>query len=148
LLHYRCRAFSRKPIVIHACRTGAALLLFALSACAPPAPSPTGPIAISPQTEGALSAYLRKVKVTRPGAFAVSPDGLNSFYTWCGDTVCATANYSIPALRGCQSLAGTPCVILYVRHEPRLQYTRSGTAAAGRHGSEEQRQIDYDVRGR
>ncbi|HJT12759.1 MAG TPA: hypothetical protein VJ790_09075 [Dongiaceae bacterium] len=134
----------------HASWKLAGFFVLALSACAGPAvaPSPTGQIAISPQTEGALSAYLRRVKVTRPGAFAVSPDGANSFYTWCGDTACATANYSIPALRGCQSLAGTPCVILYVRHEPRLQYTRSAPAAAGRHGSEEQRRIDYDVRGR
>ena len=128
----------------------AGVVMLALSGCAasePKAP-PGGPIAISPQTDGALSAYLRKVKVTRPGAFAVSPDGLNSFYTWCDDTACATANYSAPALRGCQGLAGVPCVVLYVRHEPRLQYSRSDTAAPGRHGSEEQRRIDYDVHGR
>ena len=86
-----------------ASRIAAGFFLLALQACAVPgvAPSPTGDIAISPQTEGALSAYLRKVKVTRPGVFAVSPDGLNSFYTWCGDTVCATSNYSVRALRGC-----------------------------------------------
>ena len=133
-----------------ASRIAAGLFVLALSACAGPAvaPSPTGPVAISPQTEGALSAYLRKVKVTRPGAFAVSPDGLNSFYTWCDDTVCATSSYTMPALRGCQSLAGTPCIVLYVRHEPRLQHSRSETAGPGRHGSEEQRRIDYDVRGR
>ena len=119
-----------------------------LSACATPSAPPSEPITISPQTESALSAYLRKVKVTRPGAFAVSPDGLNSFYTWCDDTACAVANYSAPALRGCQSLSGTPCIVLYVRHEPRLQYSRSETAAPGRHGSEEQQRIDYDVHGR
>ena len=134
----------------HLSRIVAAVLLLALSACAATEPKtlPSGPVAISPQTEGALSAYLRKVKVTRPGAFAVSPDGLNSFYTWCDDTACATANYSTPALRGCQALAGTPCVVLYVRHEPRLQYSKSETQAPGRHGSEEQRRIDYDVHGR
>jgi hypothetical protein len=136
--------------VPHLSRIVAGLFALALSACAasePKAP-PGGPIAISPQTDGALSAYLRKVKVTRPGAFAVSPDGLNSFYTWCDDTACATSNYSAPALRGCQALAGTPCVVLYVRHEPRLQYSKSEAAAPGRHGSEEQRRIDYDVHGR
>jgi len=140
----------RTPILQIASRIAAGWFLLVLAACAgpSPAPAPSGPIAISPQTEGALSAYLRKVKVTRPGAFAVSPDGLNSFYTWCDDTACATANYSMPALRGCQGLSGTPCVILYVRHEPRLQYSRSEAAAPGRHGSEEQRRIDYDVRGR
>ena len=125
-------------------------LVLSLGACAasePAAPS-GGPIAISPQTNGELSAYLRKVKVTRPGAFAVSPDGLNSFYTWCDDTACATASYSAPALRGCQGLSGAPCIILYVRHEPRVQHSVNEAAAAGRHGSEEQRRIDYDVRDR
>lgn len=127
----------------------AGVFLFALSACASePKTLPSGPVAISPQTEGELSAYLRKVKVTRPGAFAVSPDGLNSFYTWCDDTVCGTTSYTMPALRGCQGLAGQPCVILYVRHEPRLVYSRSDSAGQGRHGSEEQRRIDYDVHGR
>jgi hypothetical protein len=134
--------------VLQPSRIAVGLALLALGACAQPAAPPTGPIAVSPETEGEISAYLRKVRVTRPGAFAVSPDGLNSFYTWCDDTACATANYSMPALRGCQSLAGQPCVVLYVRQEPRLQYGRSGTAAAGRHGSEEQRRIDYDTHGR
>jgi hypothetical protein len=124
-------------------------ILFALSACASePKTLPSGPVAISPRTEGELSAYLRKVKVTRPGAFAVSPDGLNSFYTWCNDTACATSSYTIPAQRRCQSLAGQPCVILYVRNQPRLTYSRSDAAGEGRHGSEEQRRIDYDVHGR
>ena len=128
----------------------AGVFLLALAGCAASEPKtlPSGPIAISPQTEGEISAYLRKVKVTRPGAFAVSPDGLNSFYTWCDDTACATSSYATPAQRGCQSLAGQPCVILYVRNEPRLTYSRSASAGEGRHGSEEQRRIDYDTRGR
>jgi hypothetical protein len=130
-------------------RIAAACISLTLAACAGPASAPvSGPIAISAQTDSALSAYLRKVKVTRPGAFAVSPDGLNSFYTWCDDTACATSNYSFPALRGCQAFSGVPCVVLYVRHEARLQYSVSATAADGRHGSEQQRRIDYDVRGR
>jgi hypothetical protein len=137
-------------ILPHLSRIVAGSFVLALSACAASEPKtlPSGPIAISPQTDGALSAYLRKVKVTRPGAFAVSPDGLNSFYTWCDDTACATSSYTMPALRGCQGLAGQPCVILYVRHEPRLTHSRSASAGEGRHGSEEQRRIDYDVRGR
>ena len=128
----------------------AGFFMLALAGCAASEPKtlPSGPIAISPQTDGALSAYLRKVKVTRPGAFAVSPDGLNSFYTWCDDTACATASYSAPALRGCQAFSGAPCVVLYVRHEARVQYSVSATAGDGRHGSEQQRRIDYDVRGR
>jgi hypothetical protein len=128
----------------------AGVFMLALSGCAASEPKtlPSGLIAISPQTEGALSAYLRKVKVTRPGAFAVSPDGLNSFYTWCDDTACATSSYTIPAQRGCQGLAGQPCVILYVRDEPRLTFSRGANASEGRHGSQEQRRIDYDTHGR
>ena len=105
-------------------------------------------IALSPATQGQLTAYLGKVKVTRPGAFAVSPDGRNSYYTWCDDIACATSNYSIPAQRGCQSLAGTPCVVLYVRNEPRRAFTRAEDAApGGQHGSQEQRRLDFDFGG-
>lgn len=128
-------------------KTAAALLALGLGACAAPAsaPLPPEPLAISPQTNAQLTAYLRAVKVTRPGAFAVSPDGRNSFYTYCEDTICAVSSYSAPALRGCQSLAGTPCVILYVRNQPRLAYTRSEDAApGGRHGSERQRELEFD----
>ncbi len=103
-------------------------------------------IAISPQTQGALSAYLRTVKATRPGAFAVSQDGRNSFYTYCDDTICAVSNYSQPALRGCQSLTGAPCLILYVRNEQRVNFTRDDKAApGGQHKSQEQRELDFDV---
>ena len=118
-----------------------------VSGCAGPnaAPPPEGPIGITRQTDAALATYLRKIRVTRPGAFAVSPDGRNSFYTWCDDTICAVSNYSIPALRGCQSLSGTPCVILYVRREPRLAFTQTGGSAPGRHGSQQQRRIEFDV---
>jgi hypothetical protein len=124
----------------------ASLALF-LTGCATQAQAPASgtPIALSPATQGELTKYLRTVKVTRPGAFAVSPDGRNSFYTFCDDTVCATSNYSMPALRGCQSLSGTPCVVLYVRHEPRLNFTRAENAApGGQHGSEQQRELDFN----
>ncbi len=120
-----------------------------VNGCAGPsaAPPPDGPVTITRQTDAALGVYLRQVRVTRPGAFAISPDGRNSFYTWCDDTVCAVSNYSIPALRGCQSLSGMPCLILYVRNEPRLQFTQTGSDASGRHGSEQQRRIDIDMGG-
>jgi hypothetical protein len=126
------------------------LLALALAACAtPPATPPSGtPIALSPATQGELAAYLGKVKVTRPGAFAVSPDGRNSFYTWCDDTACMTSNYSIPALRGCQGLAGTECLVLYVRNQPRFTFTRAQEAApGGQHGSQQQQRIEFENRG-
>ena len=130
-------------------RTIAAALLAAtaLSACAAPnAAPPSGtPIAITPETNSEVSKYLRVVKATRPGAFAVSPDGRSSYFTYCDDIACATSNYTQPALRGCQSCSGAPCMILFVRNEPRIAFTRSGTAGTGgRHGSEEQRELDFD----
>jgi hypothetical protein len=127
----------------------AALLALLLAACATePAVPPSGaPIALSPATQGELAAYLGKIRATRPGAFAVSPDGRNSFYTWCDDTACATYNYSIPAQRGCQALAGTPCLVLYVRNQPRLTATSAAEAApGGQHGSQQQPRIEWDNR--
>lgn len=145
----------RKPILPYSLKIIAAFAALGLASaiiggCGTPssAPPPSGPIPLSRQTDAALTVYLRKVKVTRPGAFAVSPDGRNSFYTWCDDTACAVSNYSIPALRGCQSQIGTPCLILFVRDEPRLAFTKTGEDAPGRHGSEQQRRVDYDVNGR
>ncbi|MEZ5831275.1 MAG: hypothetical protein R3D05_08835 [Dongiaceae bacterium] len=49
-----------------------------------------------------------------------------------------------------EALAGTPCIVLYVRHEPRLAFTRAATANGGpegRHGSEEQQPIFFDIHG-
>ena len=123
------------------------LIALGLAACASePATPPSGaPIALSPATESALAAYLGKIRAVRPGAFAVSPDGRNSFYTWCDDTACTTSNYSIPAQRGCQALAGTACLVLYVRNQPRLTTTRDANAApGGQHGSQQQQRIEWD----
>jgi hypothetical protein len=126
----------------------AAPVVLGLAACAAPyaAPPSTAPIAITPETNAEIAKYLRIVKATRPGAFAVSPDGRNSYFTYCEEISCATSNYSQPALRGCQSFSGAPCIILYVRSEPRSAVTRTETAGTGgRHGSEEQRELDFDV---
>jgi hypothetical protein len=136
--------------VIHT-RTIAAVLLaataLALAACAAPnaAPPPRTPLALTPETNAEVAKYLRIVRATRPGAFAVSPDGRNSFFTYCEEVSCAAPSYAQPALRGCQSLAGTPCVILFVRNEPRSAFSRTENAGTGgRHGSEKQRELDFD----
>lgn len=123
----------------------------ALAACAAPnaAPPSRTPIAITPETNAEIAKYLRIVKATRPGAFAVSPDGRDSFFTYCEEISCAAPSYAQPALRGCQSFSGSPCQILYVRNEPRLAFTRTENAGSGgRHGSEEQRELDFDFNDR
>jgi hypothetical protein len=138
-------------MIVTRIRTIAAALLvaIALNACAAPNAAPTTPIAITPETNSEVSKYLRIVKATRPGAFAVSPDGRNSYFTYCDEITCATSNYSQPALRGCQSFSGAPCVILFVRNEPRIGFTRTQNAGTGgRHGSEEQRELDFDFNDR
>ena len=122
-------------------------IVLGLGACASPyaAPPSAAPIAVTPETNAEIAKYLRIVKVTRPGAFAVSPDGRNSYFTYCEEISCAASSYTAPALRGCQSFSGAPCTILYVRNEPRLAFTRTETAGTGgRHGSEEQRELDFD----
>ena len=122
-----------------------------LAACATPyaAPRSATPVAVTPETQGEIAKYLRIVKSTRPGAFAVSADGRNSYFTYCEEIACAASNYSQPALRGCQSFSGAPCVILYVRNEPRAAIGRTETASTGgRHGSEELRELDFDFNDR
>jgi hypothetical protein len=144
---------TRNSIVTHT-RTIAATLLavlapvvLGLSACAAPnaAPPSRTPIAITPETNAEITKYLRIVKSTRPGAFAVSADGRDSFFTYCEDISCAAPSYTQPALRGCQSYSGAPCIILFSRKEPRVAFTRTENAGTGgRHGSEEQRELDFD----
>ena len=131
--------------MIRALKPAAACLVLALAGCASAgAPPPSDPMVLTPQTNAALTSYLRAVRVTRPGAFAVSPDGANSFYTYCGTLACSVTNYTIPALRGCQSFTGTPCLVLYVRDAPRFAFTRGENDLPGRHGSQRQEDVDFD----
>ena len=135
-------AFSRQGnSIVTFTRTIAAALIaaLALSACAAPyaAPASKTPIAITPETNAEIAKYLRIVKSTRPGAFAVSADGRDSFFTYCEEISCAAPSYTQPALRGCQSYSGAPCTILFTRNQPRLGFTRTeATGTGGRHGSE------------
>lgn len=129
-------------------KLAAALLALTLSACAAntdrQAPATGAPQSIGETSSGALIAYLAHVKSTRPGAFAVSADGADSFYTWCDGIGCTTQNYSLPALNGCRSLSGKECFVLYVRNQPRFAFSRRVDGRAGRHGSQEQPTIEVD----
>lgn len=129
-------------------RAAATFLLLALAGCAgsgerASAPATGAPLSISNATSGQLTKYLALVRATRPGAFAVSADGRNSFFTWCDDTTCKASNYSIPALNGCRSLAGQDCVVLYFRNQPRFAFSRTVDSEPGRHGSEQQERLDF-----
>ena len=110
-----------------------------LSACAAGIPA-TNPgaqsVEISLATQESLGAYLKDVRNTRPGAFAVSEDGMNSYYVWCDEIGCYEISYAIPAIAGCESLSGQHCVALYVRDQARFSFTRAtDKTGAGKHGS-------------
>jgi hypothetical protein len=138
-------------ILIRHTEVAASILALALAAHAVPAQSQSsgGPLAISPATQGEITAYLAKVKSTRPGAFAVSPDGRTSYYTWCDNTVCRISTYSIPALNKCQSLAGAKCLVLYVRRDKRVDYkVDTDIAPGGQHGAQQQEEFNFDVHDR
>lgn len=118
--------------------TGAMLLSIS------PSVAQNAAVAISPATQGEIAEYLKLVRNTRPGAFAVSPDGLNSFYTWCEDLSCNVTNYSAIALRGCRSLSGADCLILYFRNDQRRPFNADVSInAAGRHGFQKQYRVDF-----
>lgn len=132
----------------HVFKLAAASLILTVSACAANTDrqqaATDAPQSIGETTSGELLGYLSKVKSTRPGAFAVSSDGADSFYAWCDDITCMTTNYSIPALNGCRSVSGKECYVLYVRNQPRFAFSRRVDGRTGRHGSQEQPPLEFD----
>lgn len=132
----------------HFIKLASFFLVLALSACAANTDrqqaATDAPQSIGETTSGELVAYLSRVKSTRPGAFAVSADGADSFYAWCDDITCMTTNYSIPALNGCRGVSGKECFVLYVRNQPRFAFSRRVDGRTGRHGSQEQPPLEFD----
>ena len=115
-------------------------LVAILTACAQTRPAPAAgqaPLVISQSTNAALQQYLAKVGPDLGGAFAVSPDGANSYYIYCPERFCSPSLYGGMAQSQCYSLSGQDCYLFYVRNEPRLAFTVAPdkTATAGHHGS-------------
>lgn len=127
--------------------TAAGVIALALTGCiAGPATSDVGtqPIAISPATQSALGTYLQQVKTTRPGAFAVSEDGADSYFVWCEEMTCTEVSYATPAIKRCESLSGKHCVALYVRDQPRMAFARATKGdGLGKHGSKKAFPIEF-----
>ncbi len=109
-----------------------------ISACAQTRPAPAAgqdPLVISQSTDAALQQYLAKIYPNLRGAFAVSPDGQNSFYLFCPDISCNPPLYGGLAKTQCYSLTGAECILLYVGRDPRYAYTVSPTkTSVGHHG--------------
>jgi len=68
--------------------------------------------------------YLDKIgHGRRPGAYAITTDGLGGSYVWCPDTRCrAGSTYSNEAKEDCEREYGTDCVVFAIRDEIRVQY--------------------------
>lgn len=80
-------------------------------------------IEISESTYGNYQKYLKTIGSTKKGAFAVSSDGFNSFFSYCYDPSCIATSLSQQAITECQSLTGMECVLMAYGREVRIEYT-------------------------
>lgn len=78
---------------------------------------------ITRQTMGYFTdAYKPIIGTTRPGAFAVSLSGRNSYYTYCNDIVCMSGfSYTQRAMQGCEHF-GEKCYLFAVGDKIRVDY--------------------------
>jgi hypothetical protein len=124
----------------------AGVLAITLTGCTTASSDPVNgaiPLLISPGTQSELDAYLRHVKSTRPGAFAVSEDGRDSYYVWCEEMICDAVSYATPAILHCRAISGKPCLALFVHNQPRVAFSRADKRnGPGRHGSKKLRPVD------
>ncbi len=79
---------------------------------------------------GGYQVYLRSIaNGNKPGAFAITEDGRNAFYTWCEGTRCvAGTTYSHDAVSNCEQEYGRNCVVFAIRDEIQVEYEIIGRA--------------------
>src|SRR5687768_1224703 len=80
-------------------------------------------IEISESTYANYQKYLKTIGSTKKGAFAVSSDGFNSFFSYCTDPSCISTSLSQQALNECQSLTGMECLLMAYGREERMEFT-------------------------
>jgi hypothetical protein len=87
---------------------------------------------ISNEVWGWYQKYLRNIgDGRRPGAFVISKDGENAYYTWCADTQCMGGmTYSQESLNRCEQEYDTDCVVFAVRDDIRVEYEIAAAAPA------------------
>ena len=105
-------------------KAAACLSLMLLAACS----TPEGPaITLSAETNELFSHYLEQMTSGGQGAFAISPDGVYGFYTYCtGDGRCGDSELKGMAQNGCKRRAHADCVILARDKTIYRQYTAAG----------------------
>jgi hypothetical protein len=81
-----------------------------LAGCAGPTTNEK-PLVLSPNTNAFFQAYL--TSTSSRSAFAVSEDGIASFYSYCGSGTCnGLNNIGNEAIKGCEKLGQGRCVVL------------------------------------
>jgi hypothetical protein len=84
------------------------------------------PLVVSPEVMADFAQYKARKK---PLYFAVSKDGLTSWYSYCLDYNCQeTQSYRMEAIKRCEGQAGSACMIFAVEDEIQVDY-RVGDAA-------------------
>ena len=85
---------------------------------------PSGkPLFITLQVQQHLNKYYQTIGGGRSGAFAVSQKGHIAFYAYCQAVQCRDeVNFTRTALRGCETRAHAPCVLLAVGRSVRQRY--------------------------
>lgn len=59
----------------------------------------------------------------RPGAFAITTDGLGAVYSWCEEQRCRTTmNISTRVVQNCEETYRTDCVVFAIRDDIRVKY--------------------------
>lgn len=96
-------------------------LLLLLAACTT-SHKPVGKITLTNETWGYYQQYAEAIKPNRPGAFAVSVDGRNSYYIWCKELMCMGGpTYKHDALVACERY-GKDCVVFAFRGDILVNY--------------------------
>ncbi len=87
---------------------------------------------ISNEVWGWYQKYLGNIgNGKRPGAFVISKDGENAYYTWCPDTRCMGGlTYSQESLNRCEQEYDTDCVVFAVRDDIKVEYEIAAAAPA------------------
>ncbi|HEY3148543.1 MAG TPA: hypothetical protein VGJ75_19445 [Dongiaceae bacterium] len=101
---------------------GTAVCGVLLAACADGGASDK-PLIISRETNAYFQAYLETGDESR-SAFAVSEDGIYSFYSYCESGGCnGQYNFSQEAIKGCERFGHGRCVVLGSNGMVKRQYT-------------------------
>jgi hypothetical protein len=111
---------------------------FLLASCAAAttgeSPSASGRFVISPATAEHILQYRQAMGFRHQGAFAVSENGEDSFFSACALAVCRSPMHKQLALKGCEAISGQACRLLMIGDKPLFDFNTNETRHRGRHG--------------